>query len=285
MPSFVSSGSSRRAERNQTFLSTQTVYETKFNPILSDHDRAMQNMNQGLLLVETALVDLEEADPDDEEHKDLKEKLHKGFCETLDQMYELNCRRQIIEKLKVKLVNGRSLAGNNDDGEDARDYSNEDFVEFVETTLSKEMDAYMARSEKERYHSVESYVEMRRKVWSISHTEPFRLDPDDEDDDELAIVSEQVSLTCPFTLALMEKPHTSKICKHSYSAAVLEYIRRAPNRTIECPVSGCNRVVRLQDLYEDKILERKIERHREAQEDMRAGIADMDDDEDEDEVE
>lgn len=63
------------------------------------------------------------------------------------------------------------------------------------------------------------------------------------------------------------------MCKHSFSgAAIREYLSHGAKR---CPATGCNKKITLEDLKEDKGLERRVKDHarREA---MRAEDEDVD---------
>ncbi len=57
----------------------------------------------------------------------------------------------------------------------------------------------------------------------------------------------------------MTDPYTSKICKHSFSNAILEMCRQNRGPT-ECPIPGCRRYFTAEDLYQDKKLARKVKR-------------------------
>jgi hypothetical protein len=97
----------------------------------------------------------------------------------------------------------------------------------------------------------------------------------DDGDDDIAISRATISTKCPLTLVEFVKPLTSTKCPHSFeSEAVLGMIRQAPNRTIQCPVTGCRESLREKDLQTDAVLIRKIERL------QRAKQMEQDDDDD-----
>ncbi|KAI9324167.1 hypothetical protein DFJ73DRAFT_873865 [Zopfochytrium polystomum] len=134
------------------------------------------------------------------------------------------------------------------------------------------MAEFRAAPTAKRYKAANDFVALKRKVWEIEHDAPFEMDDDGEDSD-IAVVDEHESFNCPITTAPMTDPYTSKLCKHSYSSAVVELLRRDRDGRIECPVAGCNKYVRMSDLFKNKALAKKIERHnrkreiREAEED------------------
>ena len=68
-----------------------------------------------------------------------------------------------------------------------------------------------------------------------------------EDDDDLAVASERVSIKCPLTLQPMKEPVTSQKCPHSFDkAAILEMINNSETtvegtgrrgvKAMKCPV-------------------------------------------------
>ncbi|KAJ3192574.1 hypothetical protein HDU67_005415 [Dinochytrium kinnereticum] len=197
----------------------------------------------------------------------------------LDQAYRIGVQKKVIDGMKGRLIQGRGVRPAEDGETDERDFWTDEFVAFVKKETDKKMQIYSKQTDEEKYHVNQAYVEMRKKLWEVNNAGPFRLNGNEEDDDELAIIGEQSSFLCPFTTVLMEDPHTSKICKHSFSKAIVDIIRGSREGKIECPVAGCNKMVRMVDLYRDKILARKIERYRESQEDMEAGFGDEDEEE------
>ncbi|OMH84904.1 E3 SUMO-protein ligase NSE2 [Zancudomyces culisetae] len=83
---------------------------------------------------------------------------------------------------------------------------------------------------------------------------------EDEDDEDLVVADTTVVLHCPLTTNYLESPMTSKFCGHSYSKrAIVEYLC---NSKKQCPVVGCVHTISVKDLYENKKLERRIERIR-----------------------
>ncbi|KAF4970448.1 hypothetical protein FSARC_2525 [Fusarium sarcochroum] len=101
---------------------------------------------------------------------------------------------------------------------------------------------------------------------------------DDDEDDDIAVAREVISINCPLTLQPMKDPYTNRNCKHTFEkAALLEYL---PMRgESQCPQAGCSQTfsrVRFDhDFYQDQAMMRRIKRVRQAQEQH-----DMDVDED-----
>ncbi|KAL2044665.1 hypothetical protein N7G274_002439 [Stereocaulon virgatum] len=95
-----------------------------------------------------------------------------------------------------------------------------------------------------------------------------------EDDDDLAVASERVSIKCPLTLLPMKEPVTSQKCPHSFEkGAILDMINRSDItlegsgrrgvKAMKCPV--CVVLLTANDLREDPVLIRKIKRIQAAQ--------------------
>ncbi|KAI8855277.1 hypothetical protein BC829DRAFT_438676 [Chytridium lagenaria] len=242
-------------------------------PIISDHDTILENISLSLNVAETILVDLEEVGGHRKEMDQLKEE----FKRMLDEEYKVKVQKKVVDQMKQRLVQGYGLGeiGTTSMEEDEegsmpqRDYENDDFVMHVSTVVAKKMKVYLQKSEKERYNGNPAYVDLCKKIWEVNHTGAFKMDEDEEEDDELAVIGEQESLICPIMRTLMEEPHTSIICHHSFSKAIIDLIK-SNNGKLECPVAGCRKILRLSDLKFNKALNRKIERHRESQEDMEA---------------
>nr|POE75542.1 e3 sumo-protein ligase nse2 [Quercus suber] len=117
---------------------------------------------------------------------------------------------------------------------------------------------------------------------------------DDESDDDIAVSRATISTRCPLTLQEFKTPLTSKKCPHSFEKdAITQMIRASSNRiggqevqrgvivggvqAVMCPVPGCGEMLTVDDLHEDQVIKRKIQRLQRAKEMMEA-----EDDDDED---
>ncbi|KAJ4263856.1 hypothetical protein NW762_005893 [Fusarium torreyae] len=101
---------------------------------------------------------------------------------------------------------------------------------------------------------------------------------DDDEDDDIAVAREVISINCPLTLQPMKDPYTNRNCKHTFEkSALLEYL---PMRgESQCPQAGCSQTFSRArfdlEFYQDQAMMRRIKRVRQAQEQH-----DMDVDED-----
>ena len=101
-----------------------------------------------------------------------------------------------------------------------------------------------------------------------------RAADDDDSDDDIAVSKATVSTKCPLTLQEFTNPLTSTLCPHSFeSDAILQMINQSAarstqgpraERAVQCPVSGCSKMLTKGDLQKDNVLIRKIKRIQEA---------------------
>ena len=134
-----------------------------------------------------------------------------------------------------------------------------------------------------------------------------------DDDDDLAIAAERVSLKCPITLRYYSDPVTSTICKHSFDRTPIldmlktsdAYVPFTPTQQAElsqlsrgqraaqenrmcikrvrCPDAGCNQFITEDCLRSNPMLLRRVTRKIEEERRRAAESSDVDD-EDEDEL-
>lgn len=112
-----------------------------------------------------------------------------------------------------------------------------------------------------------------------------------DDDDDIVIQGLTMSLQCPLTLRMFSEPYSNRKCPHVFEKdAILEFHnqnatsfqeggrrrgQKAPPKQLNCPQTGCDAMLELDDFYVDALMVRQVKRAREAQEN-----ADSDDDDD-----
>ncbi|KNC96249.1 uncharacterized protein SPPG_08401 [Spizellomyces punctatus DAOM BR117] len=189
------------------------AYATKFGLLLQSFDPVLSNIENGIAHSTEAAVDLEDSitafratgnggtDIDGEEQQITQ--LDASIKSYLDMVQELNSQKRILEDMRARLTAGQQLG----DG---------DLVAWFEEKYADEQREWEATDEAARYHGNEEYVEFRRKLWEKRYpNKPFSLTPgenEQEEDDELEIVSQNQSLVCPITQSLLEDPVTSNVC-------------------------------------------------------------------------
>lgn len=68
---------------------------------------------------------------------------------------------------------------------------------------------------------------------------------DENDDDDIAVAREVLSINCPLTLQAMREPYSNRKCKHTFEkAAILDYLEMRGEK--QCPQTGCSQVPSLE---------------------------------------
>ncbi|KAI1636941.1 zinc-finger of the MIZ type in Nse subunit-domain-containing protein [Biscogniauxia mediterranea] len=104
-------------------------------------------------------------------------------------------------------------------------------------------------------------------------------DEDEDEDEDLVVAEEHISIHCPLSMVVMQDPYTSRKCKHTFEkAAIAVFLRDQPGRRAQCPQTGCNKEVSMDDFYADQVMLRRIQRAQASG--SRSDIEDDDDDDD-----
>jgi hypothetical protein len=163
--------------------------------------------------------------------------------------------------------------------------------------LKAERQKYELISMHNRYAKIPAYIEFKRWEWEGKHAAlndedrpdvphsrhwfpergapaPGTAPAADDSDDDVQMLKTTLSTKCPLTFSEIKVAISNNQCQHVYEeSAMKEYIKNAirpASRNVaavhgaQCPVVGCNKTITLSDLYFDKLMQRKIERVREA---------------------
>ncbi|CAD5118646.1 DgyrCDS7334 [Dimorphilus gyrociliatus] len=86
----------------------------------------------------------------------------------------------------------------------------------------------------------------------------------DNEDEDVIVASEKVSLKCPITQVVMKEAMLNKKCKHSYDLnGITSYLNARKGKATQCPVSGCtNENIEMNDLLPNVRLQNMINRNR-----------------------
>ena len=111
-----------------------------------------------------------------------------------------------------------------------------------------------------------------------------------DSDEDLRMVDTQQStanlkarLTCQITQSRMEHPVKCKPCGHTFDKkGILEMIKKNPSRAVQCPMGGCNKIIRQSDLEDDKKMFRMLKKlakieEREKEEALTQQLSDVED--------
>ncbi|KAI1088272.1 zinc-finger of the MIZ type in Nse subunit-domain-containing protein [Rostrohypoxylon terebratum] len=133
---------------------------------------------------------------------------------------------------------------------------------------------YDAKSMYEKYGHNNDYIGFKRLWHDAVHGDDGKPLPDaskwfgqnggeeDEDEDEeLVIAGEQLDIHCPLSMAVMQDPYTSSVCKHTFEKnSITQFLMNQPGRRARCPQTGCNKVVTIKDFQPDPVRLRLIKR-------------------------
>ncbi|KAF2091351.1 hypothetical protein K490DRAFT_52577 [Saccharata proteae CBS 121410] len=154
--------------------------------------------------------------------------------------------------------------------------------------IESDRNRYQALSHYTRYGQNNHYIGFKKAVHESSHPTDSIAPPlpnaktwfseagppppgvtNDDSDDDIAIASEKISTKCPLTLQELKEPVKSRLCPHSYEKkAMIDLIRQGGVHTVQCPVTGCAKMLTEHDLVHDASLTRKIKRIQQARNDV-----------------
>ncbi|KAJ3010549.1 hypothetical protein HKX48_007334 [Thoreauomyces humboldtii] len=284
---------------------SSAAYGPRIAALLSQYSHQSPNITNGISHSTDVAVDLEDSiailrsrsssssssqpQPDD---PDLTLALEESIKSYVDMLQHVTIQQRILKDMATDVAAGRKV-GEDEEGGGV----SEGLADAFKNKFRAAVQEWAGKEDRQKYHGAEPYIAFKEKVWNARHPDmPFSIraalaadegEPahqdeggqgNDDDDMELEIVSQHMSLQCPITTQTLEDPVTSQTCKHSYSrGAITEHIRHGekhnPSRRAECPVAGCARYITLADLKPDKDLARLV-RRKLAEEDEEAGRED-----------
>ncbi|KAF2804631.1 uncharacterized protein BDZ99DRAFT_451749 [Mytilinidion resinicola] len=159
--------------------------------------------------------------------------------------------------------------------------------------LQEKKDKWQVASHSARYAENNSYIGFRQIVHDAQHPGGDILLPHastwftergepalgvtvgatagEDDDDDVMIAKDTISTKCPLTLREFKDPVSSRKCPHSFEKeAIMGMINGSGARlgtgqkVVQCPVSGCDKMLCAADLKVNPVLLRVIERLRKA---------------------
>ncbi|KAG1136536.1 hypothetical protein G6F37_009897 [Rhizopus arrhizus] len=121
---------------------------------------------------------------------------------------------------------------------------------------------YDNKSEKDKYLTNDRFIAYRQHIWNVKNPDEEMppLTGEDNTDDEIVMGRTKLSFKCPITTSWLEQPLTSKTCKHSFTKTAIIQLIQINRGMVVCPVSGCNKIVKKDILYDDEILADKVKR-------------------------
>ncbi|GAB5357837.1 hypothetical protein AAMO2058_000408900 [Amorphochlora amoebiformis] len=130
-------------------------------------------------------------------------------------------------------------------------------TKWAQVIEAKKEELKRATLEDQKRSIEENLREYDRTVWNVNH----RGQPMPGDDDEELVVAEvKLSIKCPVSGELLDKPVRNKECKHVYSyESILQLIGKKTR--VNCPCSGCNKMVNKNSLIRDQRAERAVKEY------------------------
>ncbi|CAO3689576.1 unnamed protein product [Rhizopus microsporus] len=141
-----------------------------------------------------------------------------------------------------------------------------DVLTIYDAELSKLDNEYNNKSEKDKYLTNDRYVLYREHIWNVKHADidmPPLTEENNNNDEEIVMGPTKLSFKCPITTSWLEQPMTSRVCKHSFTKSAITQLIRINHGAVTCPVSGCNKYIRMDILYDDELLADKVKRAKE----------------------
>ncbi|PKI83715.1 hypothetical protein MVES_002555 [Malassezia vespertilionis] len=153
------------------------------------------------------------------------------------------------------------------------------------------LDAYMAKTARQRYAKEPHYTEFHSRVWEVhgegampplidlipagtffsgAHVEPGdACDGEASDGEDIVMGGTMQQFRCPLTASLLVDAMqryvahmltVSTVCPHAYSrAAVLEYL--GTSASAKCPAASCAATITKRTLRDAPSLQRRVDRH------------------------
>ncbi|KAI1504711.1 zinc-finger of the MIZ type in Nse subunit-domain-containing protein [Biscogniauxia marginata] len=201
--------------------------------------------------------------------------------------------QETVRKVEFESANAarrEEAQGDDEDDDEMTDANLPDVkgpLQILKGAKARSADDYSSRTLYERYGLNNDYVGFKGMWHDAVHGSDGKPLPDaskwftqngsDADEDEdLVVAEEHVSIHCPLSMVVMQDPYTSRKCKHTFEkTAIVEFLRSQPERKAQCPQTGCDKEVSIKDFYADQVMLRKIKRAQ-----ARPAVEDDDDDDD-----
>ncbi|CAE6457839.1 unnamed protein product [Rhizoctonia solani] len=139
-----------------------------------------------------------------------------------------------------------------------------DPASILDAGFEKRIETYRTQTSRQKYGKSQPLKALISDVWESYRPEesaptvnailPREEGDPEESDDEMEIGGVTQDYKCPLTLQIYDDPLTSTVCGHSFSADAIRAYVKTNNK---CPAQGCNALISLGVLKEDKVLQKK----------------------------
>ncbi|KAI1141881.1 zinc-finger of the MIZ type in Nse subunit-domain-containing protein [Hypoxylon sp. FL0543] len=211
----------------------------------------------------------------------------------IDLKVELEDGKAALQETAQKVeseARARRRRGGEDEDDDMADADIAGPMALLAEAKARAAEDYASRSLYEKYGVNNDYIGFKRLWHDAVHGADGKPLPDaskwfsqnggeDEadDDDDLIVAEEHLDIHCPLSMAVMQDPYTSTVCKHTFEKdSIVQFLRTKPGGRARCPQTGCNKDVTISDFHPDPVMLRRIKRRL-------ATERDDDDDDDDDE--
>ncbi|KAI1458676.1 zinc-finger of the MIZ type in Nse subunit-domain-containing protein [Annulohypoxylon moriforme] len=197
----------------------------------------------------------------------------------IDMMVEVEDGNASLGEMAVAFEDDMHRRGNrgangNDEDDDEMEDSWRDPTGVLENAKKGRAAEYASKSMYEKYGLNNDYIGFKRLWHDAVHAGDGKPLPDasrwfgqnggedeEDDDEDLVIEGEQLDIHCPLSMAVMQDPYTSSVCKHTFEKnSITQFLNSQPGRRARCPQTGCNKEVSIKDFQPDPVRLRLIKR-------------------------
>ncbi|KAI5866153.1 zinc-finger of the MIZ type in Nse subunit-domain-containing protein [Durotheca rogersii] len=196
--------------------------------------------------------------------------------------------QRMVEKIESENIALGQRARDDDEDADMADVDITVPLSVLKHETEQAAADYAVKSLYEKYGVNNDYIGFKRLWHDAVHGSDGKPLPDasrwfteneggggQDDDEDLIVAEEHFDIHCPLSMAVMEDPYTSVNCKHTFEkTSIVQFLRGVRGGKAQCPQTGCNKEVSLDDFLPDPVVLRRIKRQLETQ---RASNSDDDD--------
>ncbi|KIY44809.1 hypothetical protein FISHEDRAFT_77219 [Fistulina hepatica ATCC 64428] len=148
-------------------------------------------------------------------------------------------------------------------------------VERYQSETSRLIEEYKGKTSRQKYAKSNDYFQFREGIYEVTNPGegipplsmliPKEDDDESDDDDDLEIGGVQQTYQCALSLKPLTDPLTSRSCKHSFDRAAITDMIRQSRGNVRCPAAGCNKMLTMDIMEENKDLARATQRFQKRQ--------------------
>ncbi|EAL62757.1 hypothetical protein DDB_G0289341 [Dictyostelium discoideum AX4] len=203
---------------------------TDVDKILSNCEKLKKLMEKHEQSIKQAALSLANVLGDDPNNKDIMDNIDKSFLTTIALEDAVITYSRNAANLKSHVE--RATRGN---------LNSQDRIGLGENLADKYLkDDYKKPLNLERSKTSVKYNNLKREVHSVNHSTP--LDGLNDEDEDLVVASQTISIICPLSQATLVEPVRAEQCLHVFSKAIIFQMFKN-SAQIPCPIAGCGRQI------------------------------------------